>query len=283
MQVSPLIEAEELYQELHNSEISLIDTREDRAYAAGHIPGAVQIHDIFTYIALPENGSLAALFQHFKQLMENVGIDPKAKIVIYEDTTDNGYGQSCRGWMILQYLGYEHVRVLHGGYRAWLTRNFQISQDVPARNPATLRITPLQGVFVSSQDVLKTIGQTDVVLLDCRDYAEWIGANSSPYGYDYCPRKGRIPGATWLEWYRFMRHEKGVSWFESPQAVRNLCEQAGIPDYKPIFVYCFKGARASAVVLALKRAGYQDVRNYFSSWNEWSRNLDLPIDEGYPD
>ncbi len=31
--------------------------------------------------------------------------------------------------------------------------------------------------------------------LDVRDVDEWIADSSSPYGKDFCPRKGRIPGA----------------------------------------------------------------------------------------
>jgi thiosulfate/3-mercaptopyruvate sulfurtransferase len=32
----------------------------------------------------------------------------------------------------------------------------------------------------------------------------------------------------------------------------------------------------------LKNAGVKDVRMYFGSWNEWSRDPSLPIEEGLP-
>ncbi len=32
--------------------------------------------------------------------------------------------------------------------------------------------------------------------------------------------------------------------------------------------------------IALKEAGFEDVRNYYGSWNEWSRDPELPIHEG---
>jgi len=31
--------------------------------------------------------------------------------------------------------------------------------------------------------------------------------------------------------------------------------------------------------VALKKAGYGNLRNYLGSWNEWSRDMDLPIDD----
>jgi 3-mercaptopyruvate sulfurtransferase SseA len=56
----------------------------------------------------------------------------------------------------------------------------------------------------------------------------------------------------------------------------------GITQNTPVYLYCFKGARASNTFLALKNAGVKDVRMYFGSWNEWSRDPSLPIEEGLP-
>ena len=45
----------------------------------------------------------------------------------------------------------------------------------------------------------EAVADPGVVKLDVRDVVEWIGESSSPYGKDFCPRKGRIPGFVWLE------------------------------------------------------------------------------------
>ena len=57
---------------------------------------------------------------------------------------------------------------------------------------------------------------------------------------------------------------------------------AGVGADDTIYLYCFKGARASNTFLALKQAGCTDVRMYFGSWNEWSRDDALPIETGLP-
>lgn len=44
-------------------------------------------------------------------------------------------------------------------------------------------------------------------------------------------------------------------------------------------MYCFKGARASNTFIALRNAGFNKLKNYFASWNEWSRDPSLPIDD----
>ncbi|WP_462329777.1 rhodanese-like domain-containing protein, partial [Thiohalocapsa halophila] len=56
----------------------------------------------------------------------------------------------------------------------------------------------------------------------------------------------------------------------------------GIKADSKVYLYCFKGARASNTYVALKEAGVDDVGIYFGSWNEWSRDPSLPIDESRP-
>jgi thiosulfate/3-mercaptopyruvate sulfurtransferase len=69
---------------------------------------------------------------------------------------------------------------------------------------------------------------------------------------------------------------------KSPLEVQAECATAGIAPTDTVYLYCFKGARASNTFLALKQAGFSDVRMYFGSWNAWSRDPALPIDDGLP-
>ena len=112
------------------------------------------------------------------------------------------------------------------------------------------------------------------------DEDEWRGLSSSPYGADFAPRKGRIPGARWVEWYKFMDTSQTIPHFKSAEEIRAICAQVGMDLDDDIIIYCFKGARASNTYIALKMAGFNNVRNYYGSWNEWSRHPELPIDAG---
>ena len=42
------------------------------------------------------------------------------------------------------------------------------------------------------------------------------------------------------------------------------------------------GAQRHLTRSAFKEAGFSDVRMYFGSWNEWSREPGLPIESGFP-
>jgi thiosulfate/3-mercaptopyruvate sulfurtransferase len=46
-----LLDPRDLATRLEDGDVVLIDTRDPRSFEAGHIPGAVNAHDIFTYLA----------------------------------------------------------------------------------------------------------------------------------------------------------------------------------------------------------------------------------------
>lgn len=262
----------------------IIDTRDAGAYQAGHIPGAVNVRDIFTYLATSDPSGLADLATHFAGLFGAVGVSGDKSVVIYEDAMNTGYGQSCRGYFLLRALGYGPVYVLEGGYRAWLESGLPVSTETPVVSPQVFPLQPAFEEFMVTKDaMLAALSRPDITILDVRDRDEWEGTSSSPYGIDFCPRKGRIPRAVWIEWYRLMEEAEGrPATFRSREAIREACAEVGITASSTVYVYCFKGARASNTLVALHEAGIRNVKVYFGSWNEWSRDETLPIIPGVP-
>ncbi len=273
-----LITPEQLHAMQSSEPVVVIDTRDAEAYAAGHIPHAVNLREIFTFLATSSVEGLREMRETFTESLGKAGISGRETVLFYEDALNGGYGQSCRGYFLLHWLGYPAVKVLNGGYSAWLAAGLPVSTEAATPKPAIFPAGLTQAeVMVSQTDVLAALG-SDTVLLDVRDVVEWIGESSSPYGADFAPRKGRIPGARWIEWYRFMKPSVQGSVIKSPAEVKAECDSVGITKNDEIILYCFKGARASNTFLALKQAGYDNVKMYFGSWNEWSRDPALPIE-----
>ncbi|MCL8381016.1 sulfurtransferase [Xanthobacter aminoxidans] len=261
----------------------VIDTRDPASYAAGHIPGAVNLHEIFTFLATSTPEGYAELRQKFADAFGKAGLSGTETAVIYEQSMNSGFGQSCRGYFLLTFLGYPKVKVLHGGFAAWTAASLPVSTDVPEPKATTFPVDPAAGeLIIDAAAMLKAVEDPAVAKLDVRDVDEWIGESSSPYGKDFCPRKGRIPGAKWIEWYRMMKPTAEGPRFKSSAEILAECATVGISPETPVYLYCFKGARASNTFLALKEAGVKDVKMYFGSWNEWSRDPSLPIEEGHP-
>jgi thiosulfate/3-mercaptopyruvate sulfurtransferase len=283
MSGSTLISPSQLKQMSESLPTVIIDTRAPDAYAAGHIPGAVNIHDIFTYLAMSSKEGLEELRGKFAEAFGAAGLSGEEVAVIYEESMNSGFGQSCRGYFLLQFLGYEKAAVLHGGFQAWLAESMPVTTEVPTPEKKTFPVNESSAdVMLTWQDMLSALEHDDIVKLDVRDVDEWVGISSSPYGIDFCPRKGRIPGAVWLEWYRMMKPGEEVPMFKTREELQAECATVGIKPESTVYLYCFKGARASNTYVALKEAGVKDVRLYFGSWNEWSRDPELPIETGHP-
>ncbi|WP_392536141.1 sulfurtransferase [Nostoc sp. C117] len=256
----------------------IIDTRSPADYVISHIPQSINIRDFFTYLL--ENSSsaeLKKLQEYFAEIMSRVGISGGEWLIVYEDALDKGYGQSCRASFLLKYLGCAQVSILHGGYTAWVKAGLSTSDEVPLPESRIFRLHPNAQMMVTTAEMLQAIDNPAIIKLDVRDRNEWLGLSSSPYAVDFCPRKGRIPNAVWLEWHRLMTSDSEISMFRSKAEILEICQSVGITSDSIVYVYCFKGSRAANTLIALQMAGI-DARNYFGSWNEWSRDFSLPID-----
>jgi thiosulfate/3-mercaptopyruvate sulfurtransferase len=262
----------------------VVDIREEDDYKKSHIPGAVSIPDIFFYLAETTKEGLKEFQEKFQKLFSAAGITRDKKVIIYEDAFDKRYGASCRGYWFLTYLGHPDAGILDGGFSAWKEAGLPVDNKIPNPESSNFELDIHDEIIATRDDVLAALKNPNIKLLDNRDREEWVGKSSSPYGKDFVPRKGRLPGARWIEWYNFMERQEGLPYFKSPEKIRALCAEYGLYPDDDIIIYCFKGARVSNTFVAMKLAGFKHLRNYLGSWNEWSKDDSLPINaEVYPD
>ena len=262
----------------------VVDIRDAEDYAENHIPGSVSVPDVFYYLAETSDEGLKEIQDKFQTLFSQAGITSDKTVIIYEDAFDSRYGGSCRGYWLLSYLGHPDTGILDGGFSAWEDAGLPVDNEVPQPEPTNFKLNLRNDIIATKDVVLDSLQDTSIKLLDNRDRVEWVGKSSSPYGVDFAPRKGRIPGTRWIEWYNFMERTGEIPYFKSPEKTRALCAEYGLYPDDDIILYCFKGARVSNTFVAMRLAGFKHLRNYFGSWNEWSRDDSLPInDEVLPD
>ncbi len=145
-----------------------------------------------------------------------------------------GFGQSCRGYFLLQALGYKKAKVLHGGLAAWTASGKPTTtvpsdahtEDVPHRQVGRLLV-------VADKDAMKAAIATPPPSqsLTCVTSTSGSVRAFAPYGKDFCPRKGRLPNAVWIEWYRMMKPTAAGQMFKSRAEILAECATVGItPD-----------------------------------------------------
>ena len=105
-----LISASELAELTGKEPCVVIDTRNPDAYAAGHLPNAVNVHEIFTFLATSTPEGIHELKTKFADAFGKAGLSGKETAVIYEQSMNSGFGQSCRGYYLLTMLGYPKIK-----------------------------------------------------------------------------------------------------------------------------------------------------------------------------
>jgi len=71
-----------------------IDTRDAASYAEAHLAGAVNIHEIFTYLATSTGDGLTALHENFTRAFGGACLSGDETAVIYEQSMATAVGQS---------------------------------------------------------------------------------------------------------------------------------------------------------------------------------------------
>jgi thiosulfate/3-mercaptopyruvate sulfurtransferase len=273
-----LIGVKDAFEKFQSKSAVFLDIRDPSQFAKSHIPNARNINEIFTFLSTSDKKGQEELISTFQEIFRREGINGNENIIAYEECLKSRFGASCRAYYILTLLGHPNVKVLHGGWESWLKEGYPVTDKVEKVEEGTFTPKWNEEVFSDKDEVLKAINDPNTVLLDVRDLDEWVADSSSPYGKDFTPRKGRIPGAVHLYWRDLMTQDDDVTFLKEPQEIEKICKEKGLSKDKNIIVYCFKGARASNTYIALKRARFENVKNYFASWNEWSRDESLPVD-----
>mgnify|MGYP003748768553 CR=1 FL=1 len=245
----------------------LIDARTPEAFAAGHLPGArfLTTYGVFAVDTTP--AGLAAFREDVVARYAAIGVDAERPIVVYEQAT--GMRAAREAW-ILEWLGHPDVRILHGGLDAWRAAGGAITTEVEAPVPARFVPRMRDDGLIVADEIVAGLGAPGRTILDVRDATEFAGDDDTPC----CARRGRLPGAVWLEWTELLDRGR----FAEPAAVRERLAARGIRADDELVPYCHRGARSAAVYWALRRAGLPRVRNFIGSFHEWSARPALPVE-----
>lgn len=242
-------------------------------FTLGHVPGArfVDLEGELSGSAGADGRHPLPPYQVFAHAMRRVGVSEDAPLVI----TDGGSTlPAARLWWMLTDAGHRDVRVLDGGFAAWVADGLpvQTGPDEPvvpgdfAGHPGRRRSVDATGIAGWLADG-PVHGET---LVDVRAPERYAGA-SEPID----DRAGHIPGAVNAPSAQNFATDGR---FRPAAELRTRFDDLGLDG--GAVVYCGSGITACQTLLAMEVAGIDGGTLFPGSWSGWITDPERPVATG---
>jgi thiosulfate/3-mercaptopyruvate sulfurtransferase len=289
-QPGPLVGVEWLADHLQDPDLRIVHVAPNRrVFNRRHIPGAAY-SDLHREIALrgtaPETGDaerewLIPSPDQVVDVLRRWGVGDGDRIVFYDDVGMNR--QAIRGYWLLRLYRYPQGRlhVLDGGINAWSRAGLETTREYPDAATKADRRPPIldkrdDSILATYDEVLVWSRESSsgddapTRILDVRTASEWVGTDLR------ARRGGHIPGARHRCFVDLLTDE---GMFRPVDEMLSLIRASGAEPDEIRATYCQGGVRAALVWFVLHElAGYDQVRSYAGSWEEWGNRPDSPIE-----
>jgi len=235
-------------------------------YELGHIPNAgfADLKTVLCKTNEPVEFDLLSPEQ-FCAEMGKLGVGDDSRVVLYDA---NYTGWATRVWWMLSWVGFDHAAILDGGLSAWTSSGNELSLKPVTRAIKTLTPKPRPELIANHDEVLASINDETVVLIDTLPDPFYRGEMS------IYPRAGHIKGAVNID---------GLSLLDKKGYLLSQDKLAAMHEFDRnarIITYCGGGIVASTDAFVLSRLGFNNVAVYMASLEEWTTDLNNPMELG---
>jgi thiosulfate/3-mercaptopyruvate sulfurtransferase len=272
MTFSTLVSTAELAEHVDDPDWLVLDARftlDDeswgtRAYAEGHIPGAVRA-DLGTDMSgpivegvtgrrpFPEPADFAATLSAW-------GVGPTTQVVAYD--ADNGLMAASRLWFMLRWMGHDAVAVLDGGIQRWTSEGRSLRPGIETRASVEFDAKPRTEMLAFVEEVDRVRRDPAYRVFDSRGAEGYHGG-----GVYHDPVRGHIAGAGLADRAETIAENGGLR--DQGALLSHYQSLIGDTPVENVIFYCGSGVTAAQNVLAMTHAGLPGSRMYVGSWSEW--------------
>lgn len=256
------------------SVIRLVDISK-KAYAEGHIPGAVHLKWGSEVFALETDHMVLGLAE-IERVLRKLGITTDTHIVLYGG--DAHPHHVTRVYWTLKYWNLNKVSIMDGGKDLWEKEKRPITKDIPNVKPRHIEVTYPPNTKIRakySPEMIEALATGTSVIIDGRPEKFYKG---EVYSLNKWVRSGHIPGAINIFTMESMSKDKT---FKPKEELKKMYEEKGVTPDKKIITYCDTGVLATHTWFVLSELlGYKNVSVYDGSMREWANRFDTPMEPG---
>jgi thiosulfate/3-mercaptopyruvate sulfurtransferase len=284
MSAATLIQARDLFDQLNDPSLRVLDAtaflrrevdggpyvvESGRAsYEEGHIPGAL-FADVPGELSDPDSPFRFTLpsAARFAYGAGALGVGEDTRVVVYAQESPMW---ATRLWWLFRYFGFDDVRVLDGGLRAWVDAGLPITSEIALVEAEKFRAVERPELLATKSDVLHVVKGQPACLVNALPTKAFRGEGPGAYS-----RPGRIPGSVSQPSVELLDATTG-RFLETDELRQQLAGPLSVHD-QPVIAYCGGGISATVDIFALSLLGRDDVKLYDGSLTEWSADPTLPL------
>jgi thiosulfate/3-mercaptopyruvate sulfurtransferase len=256
----------------------VVDCRSLKAYAKGHIPGAISLGKSCKKALRDATSRVWRDVSKYENLLGKAGISNDSHVVFYYGGMKT-INDATVGFWIMEYLGHTKTHVLNGGLDAWRKAGNRLDNK-PIMKPATKYTAAMNSSAYGSTDEVLSIATGDisgVQLIDSRTPNEHVGKDIRAI------RGGHVPNTTINVSHKDTLSKaknaktgkmETVAYFD-PDTVSKAF--AGLDKSKRTIGYCQTGTRSTMTYFELRLMGFEDPANWDDSWRIYGSQLEYPV------
>jgi thiosulfate/3-mercaptopyruvate sulfurtransferase len=277
-----LLTPAEVEQNAAKADWVIVDCRDLKDYAKGHIPGSISFGKECKKALRDNTARIFKDVKKYETIFGKAGIGNDTNVVFYGEhkTTDTFKDVTVSFWL-MEYLGHDKVHVLNGGIDAWLKAGKKLTNE-PALKPAkTFKAKVVPSRYASTDEIFQIAQgkKTGVTLIDARTKNEHEGEDIRSL------RGGHVPNTS-----ANISHKDTMDQEKDPKTGKDVDNGYLSPDKveaayknfdknKRTISYCHTGTRSTLTYLQLRLLGFKDPANWDDSWVAWGTNLKYPVAE----
>ncbi|UCG78021.1 MAG: sulfurtransferase [Nitrospirota bacterium] len=276
-----LVDAETVAKNISKSDWVVVDCRELKKYAEGHIPGAISLGDRCKKVFRDATARVYRDTGKYEKMLSKVGIGNDTHVVFYHGDFKD-LPDATVGFWVMEYLGHDKVHLLNGGVDAWRKAGNRLDKKPSKKAPSKFVAKKMNNdAYASTAEILQiaTNKKKGVQLIDSRTDKEFDGKDCRAV------RCGHIPNVTMN-----VSHKDTVVQQADPKTKKNNPTGYLSPDVleakfgkldrnKRTIGYCQTGTRSTLTYLELRLMGFKNAANWDESWRVWgSHYADYPVE-----